>query len=129
MPEGWSTFTALDGQVQQGSRVSWAVTDHETLVDSPIFAGKYARQWTIGENVRLDAVADAPKYLELAPENLARFERLVAEADALFGARHFDHYDLLLARSEEHTSELQSLMRLSYAGLCLKKKKYTLQYT
>src|SRR3546814_8128018 len=28
-------------------------------------------------------------------------------------------------RSEEHTSELQSLMRISYAVLCLKKKKYT----
>src|SRR3546814_3920094 len=28
-------------------------------------------------------------------------------------------------RSEEHTSELQSLMRLSYAVLCLKKKQYT----
>src|SRR3546814_19288101 len=27
-------------------------------------------------------------------------------------------------RSEEHTSELQSLMRISYAGFCLKKKKY-----
>src|SRR3546814_10333123 len=28
-----------------------------------------------------------------------------------------------LARSEEHTSELQSLMSISYAALCLKKKK------
>src|SRR3546814_6574167 len=28
-----------------------------------------------------------------------------------------------MARSEEHTSELQSLMRKSYAGFCLKKKK------
>src|SRR3546814_9871386 len=28
-------------------------------------------------------------------------------------------------RSEEHTSELQSLMRTSYAVFCLKKKKYT----
>src|SRR3546814_10293495 len=28
-------------------------------------------------------------------------------------------------RSEEHTSELQSLMRISYAVLCLKKKKST----
>src|SRR3546814_4728690 len=28
-------------------------------------------------------------------------------------------------RSEEHTSELQSLMRISYAVLCLKKKKHT----
>src|SRR3546814_3773678 len=31
------------------------------------------------------------------------------------------------ARSEEHTSELQSLMRNSYAVFCLKKKKETLQ--
>src|SRR3546814_4176963 len=28
-------------------------------------------------------------------------------------------------RSEEHTSELQSLMRISYAVFCLKKQKYT----
>src|SRR3546814_9535437 len=31
--------------------------------------------------------------------------------------------DVQKARSEEHTSELQSLMRNSYAGFCLKKKK------
>src|SRR3546814_9533703 len=32
-----------------------------------------------------------------------------------------------LARSEEHTSELQSLMRISYAVFCLKKKKKNIQ--
>src|SRR3546814_5417755 len=32
-------------------------------------------------------------------------------------------------RSEEHTSELQSLMRISYAVFCLKKKKITSQHT
>src|SRR3546814_1654817 len=32
-------------------------------------------------------------------------------------------------RSEEHTSELQSLMRISYAVFCLKKKKQTTQQT
>src|SRR3546814_17859773 len=32
-------------------------------------------------------------------------------------------------RSEEHTSELQSLMRISYAGFCLKKKNICLTYT
>src|SRR3546814_6806660 len=32
-----------------------------------------------------------------------------------------------IARSEEHTSELQSLMSISYAVFCLKKKKTTLQ--
>src|SRR3546814_8373661 len=33
-----------------------------------------------------------------------------------------------LCRSEEHTSELQSLMRISYAVFCLKKKKRTIKY-
>src|SRR3546814_3782826 len=32
-----------------------------------------------------------------------------------------------LSRSEEHTSELQSLMRISYAVICLKKKTITKQ--
>src|SRR3546814_5246087 len=35
------------------------------------------------------------------------------------------HDMLCPSRSEEHTSELQSLMRLSYAVFCLKKKKNT----
>src|SRR3546814_4258202 len=35
------------------------------------------------------------------------------------------HDDVAQSRSEEHTSELQSLMRLSYAVFCLKKKKDT----
>src|SRR3546814_4210389 len=35
----------------------------------------------------------------------------------------FAHVAGLTTRSEEHTSELQSLMRLSYAVFCLKKKK------
>src|SRR3546814_7299844 len=34
---------------------------------------------------------------------------------------------LLLDRSEEHTSELQSLMRISYAVFCLKKKNNNIQ--
>src|SRR3546814_10220965 len=34
----------------------------------------------------------------------------------------------LVSRSEEHTSELQSLMRSSYAVFCLKNKNQTLKY-
>src|SRR3546814_2944677 len=37
-------------------------------------------------------------------------------------------FSIVRPRSEEHTSELQSLMRISYAVFCLKKKKqYTLK--
>src|SRR3546814_8154601 len=44
------------------------------------------------------------------------------------GARTADGRDTVIAhrrRSEEHTSELQSLMRISYAVFCLKKKTHT----
>src|SRR3546814_3155015 len=41
--------------------------------------------------------------------------------ESLRGA--FPVFDYMQTRSEEHTSELQSLMRISYAVFCLKKKK------
>src|SRR3546814_5864962 len=43
-------------------------------------------------------------------------------------ARRFHHGEMVpCPRSEEHTSELQSLMRISYAVFCLKKKTYHTQ--
>src|SRR3546814_1840597 len=45
------------------------------------------------------------------------YDVLIGECD-LGQAMHFSEH-----RSEEHTSELQSLMRISYAVFCLKKKK------
>src|SRR3546814_4513892 len=44
-------------------------------------------------------------------------------------AVRFRGHLLVVHRSEEHTSELQSLMRISYAVFCLKKKKTTQTYT
>src|SRR3546814_5495583 len=49
---------------------------------------------------------------------------LEARWDALMAGER-DHRNPRAIRSEEHTSELQSLMRSSYAVFCLKKKKTT----
>src|SRR3546814_10618045 len=84
-----------------------------------------------------DHVARAP--LDAAFEH--RLQRLVAgivliegeivaeqQEAAVFAAQPTQQggeRDQVLARSEEHTSELQSLMRISYAVFCLKKKKDT----
>src|SRR3546814_3388146 len=43
---------------------------------------------------------------------------------ALAGESTYDRGFVAHYRSEEHTSELQSLMRISYAVFCLKKKTY-----
>src|SRR3546814_5834480 len=54
-------------------------------------------------------------------------ERGVAEAveGGALGDQRRERGANLVKRSEEHTSELQSLMRISYAVFCLKKKKIT----
>src|SRR3546814_8237444 len=68
------------------------------------------------------AAADLRGALALAPEHLSYYQ-LTLEPNTEFGARPPVLPDDELARSEEHTSELQSLMRISYAVFCLKKKK------
>ncbi|WP_375290058.1 M61 family metallopeptidase [Qipengyuania sp.] len=99
-PDGWQVFTALDGMNRSGNTVTWDTVDYETLVDSPIFAGKYAKQWSLDDDVKLDVVADKPSQLKIEDKNLKTFEKLIDEADVLFGQRHFDHYDILLALTD-----------------------------
>src|SRR3546814_7845918 len=56
-------------------------------------------------------------------DGLARSRLLVALVDRLRLDKSAGQRVLGPVRSEEHTSELQSLMRISYAVFCLKKKK------
>src|SRR3546814_5218051 len=51
----------------------------------------------------------------------------LAELEVRFGRVSLEEAEgaILAHRSDEHTSELQQLMRISYAVFCLKKKKYT----
>src|SRR3546814_3102352 len=50
------------------------------------------------------------------------FVAQIAEDRQCLAAGLFDLFSRAVDRSEEHTSELQSLMRISYAVFCLKKK-------
>src|SRR3546814_1263793 len=61
--------------------------------------------------------AAQPGHAGLRQQRRDRFRLRPVAADAQLGGQ--------ADRSEEHTSELQSLMRISYAVFCLKKKKKT----
>jgi predicted metalloprotease with PDZ domain len=98
-PEGWQVHTAMDGQRERGNRVTWDTTDFETLIDSPVYAGKYSQVWDLGHDVKIDAVADKPELLAITPEHLATYRKMVEETLAVFGSRHFDHYEFLLAQT------------------------------
>ncbi|WP_432768370.1 MAG: M61 family metallopeptidase [Sphingopyxis sp.] len=101
LPQGWTGAAALDGLKVNGNRYSFGVTSYENLIDSPMFAGKYYRVWALGHGVTLNVVADEEKYLAASPDQIARHAALVSEAVALFGTRHFDRYEFLLALTEE----------------------------
>src|SRR3546814_2621277 len=71
----------------------------------------YLDTWLIGTSDRLSSDAVALLEASLAdPDSSTGYNRMKGDA----GRQR---------RSEEHTSELQSLMRISYAVFCLKKKK------
>src|SRR3546814_3309674 len=69
-------------------------------------------------------VASYPLHVNFAQSSVGDYSvLLVVVTYSLFGIFAF-----LAIRSEEHTSELQSLMRISYAVFCLKKKQKKHQY-
>src|SRR3546814_8866014 len=77
------------------------------------------------------ALTDAERafFRSVNPAGYILFRRNVADPAQLRALtadlRSLSGRDDLPIRSEEHTSELQSLMRISYAVFCLKKKKKT----
>ena len=99
-PAGWQAATALRGK-RTGDTVVYDVIDYEALQDSPVFAGLHFKPVDLGRNVTLNIVADDADELDFKPEQIARHKKLVEEAGALFGAYHFDHYDFLLAITDE----------------------------
>src|SRR3546814_9669414 len=85
--------------IEAGARAGMIAPDHVT------FEYLRGRQFAPAEG---DFEAACALWRALHSDQGAKFDR-IADIDA--------------ARSEEHTSELQSLMRISYAVFCLKKKQ------
>jgi predicted metalloprotease with PDZ domain len=105
LPAHWSHASALREQPGSDEVVRFAPTTLEQLVDSPLFAGRYARRWPLAADggappAFLDAFADRPSLLEADAAQLAAHARLLREAYALFGPPRFAHYDFLLAVSD-----------------------------
>jgi predicted metalloprotease with PDZ domain len=96
-PEGWQFATALDAQSKQGNETTFKAVNYETLIDSPILAGRYFKSVDLDPGgaapVHLDIVADKPEQLEMKPEQLEAHRALVQQAYKLFGSHHYNRYD------------------------------------
>src|SRR3546814_3194234 len=75
-----------------------------------------------GQGERLGPARHPLDEIELLPE--FGIERAIGDVAAGGHVDVLDPHPVRQPRSEEHTSELQSLMRISYAVFCLKKQKY-----
>lgn len=99
-PEGWSAASAVPSKAS-GSAYVYDKTDYDTLVDSPVLAGRYHRAFELSPRVTLDVFADAPEELEAKPEQIEAHKRLVDQAVKVMGSQPYDHYRFLLSISDE----------------------------
>ena len=101
-PAGWTVASALRpaaGSAHTGT-VQYDTVALDTLADSPVFAGRYARIEPLSPDVTLNIFADRADELKSSDAQLAAHKALVTQAVKLFGAQHYDHYDFLFALSD-----------------------------
>src|SRR3546814_9030831 len=96
-----------------------------------LITGQPARIWVKNKGIERDVMAEANEIEYARNLDVVRLRgnaRIVEGGRRSLAGEYFE-YDLKTdkvsrgGRSEEHTSELQSLMSISYAVFCLKKKK------
>jgi predicted metalloprotease with PDZ domain len=120
-PAGFTPATALDVAQRSGDVVRYTPVPLDILVDSPVYAGRYFKQIDLAPGakvpVRLNVIADAPKYLETKPEQVAQHRALVTQALKLYGAQHYDHYDFLFSLSKQMSGNGLEHQRSSEDGV------------
>ena len=100
LPDGWKFETALPIASQNGQRIEFAPVSLTTLVDSPIVAGAYMRVIPVSDTNRIVVTADSQSALAMNDARIGQIRNLVAETDALFGARHYRTYRWLVTLSD-----------------------------
>jgi|SRR5579872_811902 len=104
LPDGWEYAAALELDSRHSQLLRFKTVSLETLVDSPVFAGRYFRALDLDPGaqtpVHLNVFADGPEALDVKPLQLAAHRKLVQEAYALLGPPHYERYEFLLALSD-----------------------------
>lgn len=104
LPAGWKFGTALPVERTNGDTVVFRPVSLVMLIDAPVLAGAHFKtiELTPGQTPAhyLHLAADSEAALAIPDDDVAHYRRLVAEAYALFGARHYRDYHFLLTLSD-----------------------------
>jgi len=104
VPAGWKFATALPVAGKSAEKIDFEPVSLTTLVDSPVIAGEYLREvpldTTSSRKVYADLVGDTAGSIDIPADLTDKWKRLVQEADAMFGARHYNEYHFLLTLSD-----------------------------
>jgi predicted metalloprotease with PDZ domain len=104
VPEGWKLGTALTASGGEGSTSRFEAVSLETLVDSPLLAGRFFKEIALAPEVSpkhfLDMAGDGPEDLNLGAEEITEYGNLVRETGALYKSRHYNHYHFLFTLSD-----------------------------
>jgi predicted metalloprotease with PDZ domain len=105
VPAGWTIATALERTATASDDYSFERTTLETLIDSPVYAGRHAKTLELGGTpaVRLNVFADRADLLELPNGALEAHRALVQQAHLLYGSHHYRHYDFLLTLTDQNS--------------------------
>jgi predicted metalloprotease with PDZ domain len=105
LPADFQLASALETASADGARTHFKRTTLETLIDSPVYAGRYASKLDLDPGsavpVHLDLFADRPELLAVKPEQLEAHRALVRQAYKLFASHHYNHYDFLYSLSDQ----------------------------
>ena len=99
-PAGWTAVSAVPARAA-GSTYSYDQTNYEILVDSPILAGRYYKEWKLSPRVDLNVFADNPAELAAKPEHIDAHRRLVDQSIKTFGSQHYDRYEFLVSITDQ----------------------------
>jgi predicted metalloprotease with PDZ domain len=105
IPPTWRYATALTTEANTDGRITFKPVPFNTLVDSPVIAGKYFRELDLtpaGSSVHryLDMVGDDAAALDISDTQVAGYRHLVEQAQALFHSHHYNDYHFLLTLSD-----------------------------
>src|SRR5579885_33664 len=104
-PPGFHYASALEPASTSGTTTTFRNVTYNTLIDSPMIAGRYFEQLDLDPNgpapVHLDVIADRPDELAITPQQLAAHRALVQQAYKLFGSHHYAHYEFLFSLSDK----------------------------